>query len=348
MNVHSKKLHIVIYSELMPYGGGRETWLSYFIESVQKEFASVKVYALKVKDCENLLSQFGANVRGYYTEKIAVGAFLKNTKHYIAEEAKSGDICLMIGSVVEGALSPWLKKHFGNEVKRIVWIRSIAAREISERHNMFPYPLIKMLEKSNLKSADRIITNGEDTYTYYLNQKIAEKDKLCCIPNAVVVKKFLSDRKWGRDDIFTITFVGRLTYIKGVTVLQQIANDFLNRYPELARKSIINVWGEGNTKTQVSELLHYCGPAPRDRIPEILANTEVELFFVFVDSKGAGGLSHSLLEGLASGCICLCSDVPAYRQVIDGSNGILVDSLDVTATVVTLAKLVQDYFAHDI
>lgn len=350
MNVHSKNLHIVIYSELMPYGGGRETWLAYFIESMQQEFKSIKVYALnaKKKNAENLLKSFRKNVMGYYAEEIAVDVFLKNTKQYIKKEAKPGDVCLMIGSVVEGAISPWLKRNYGSQIKRIIWIRSIAAREISERHKMFPYPVIEILEKRNLETADKVVTNGEDTYAYYLNKRKVKKSKICCIPNAVYVNKFSNNRDWDENDIFTMAFIGRLTYIKGATILQQIANDFSNRYTNLARKCVINVWGEGHINTQLTGLLNYCGPAQRDRIPEILANSVIELFFIPADSKGAGGLSHSLLEGLASGCICLCSDVPAYRQVINDSNGVLVDTTNITATVDTLAQIVQDYFAHDI
>ena len=181
-------LHLVIYSELKQYGGGRETWLSYFLPNIFGKFDSIKIYAIKKREEneKNLVESCGLEITCFYAERISFAKYISSTKKELKKNIKNGDICLMVGSIVEGSISPWLKRKYSKSVKRVIWIRSIAAHEIANRHGKITYPLISLMEKRFLSTSNVIITNGNDTYNYYksyLNSK--SSSKLIAIPNAV-------------------------------------------------------------------------------------------------------------------------------------------------------------------
>lgn len=324
-----KKLHIIIYSELKEYGGGRETWLGYFLPKISKVFYKINVYALDIDESAevNLISKIKVNnIEQYFVNSLGTKNYVNNVRKYLDNNISTGDICLMIGSVVEGSLTKYLKKK---NVKQIIWIRSIAAVEISNRHGGWVYPMLTWIEKANLSRCDLVITNGMDTFEYYNKywRKKQKNRKLICIPNAIDVERYIYNTdKWKSSAEIRAVFLGRFSQTKGLPIILSGVRKFNEIYPALKKRLSISFWGSGEfPNIDLPENVTVRGTAIRDEVPNILREAHIEFFMVLPSDKSSGGVSHSLLEGMASGCICICSDIPAYRQVIvNGDNGILV------------------------
>src|SRR5690606_12928303 len=88
-------------------------------------------------------------------------------------------------------------------------------------------------------------------------------------------------------------------------------------------KSIqFNVYGFGEGVELLSEDINYFGKYSGDDVKEILKNNEV---VVFLNKSGnAGGLSHSLLEAMASGKVIIAWDNYIHNQVLTNDNSILI------------------------
>lgn len=344
-------LHIVIYSELKQYGGGRETWLSYFLPGVFNHFESLNIYALKKKENneKNLVELSGLNINCFFTEEISFIKFIKSTKNELKNNIKSGDICLMIGSIVEGSISPWLKRNFSDEVKRVIWVRSIAAHEVANRHGRITYPIIAFLEKRFLSSSNVVITNGDDTYNYYFNYwKKNTNTSMIAIPNAVDCEKYKCLRHWDEVRVVKGVFIGRFEPEKGGKNLLECISFFNDTYPELSDSFKVEIWGKGSlSQEKMPPNVRYCGKAERNEIASILSDSHIEFFLVNQNDNASGGLSHSLLEGLSSGCICVCSDISAYNQVISDKNGFLINLTDTREFACVISKMILDLQNHN-
>lgn len=340
-------IHIIIYSELKSYGGGRETWLSYFLPNIINRFSRVYIYALKRSgDSEpNLIEKSCLDINAFYTTVITPKDYIVSVIKQLSIKLKKNDICLFVGSVVEGLVSKYLKIVYGDSIKCIIWIRSIAAHEIANRHNERLYPIISRIEKTNLNSADAVITNGKDTFRYYKKYwwNKHKRSIFTFIPNAVNIDLFDSKQNWDRPDVIKCVFVGRFVPEKGGNLLIDGFNKLNKHYPELAKKIELNIWGKGELSSlHMPWNVHYHGVAERDQVPSILSDSHIEFFIVKNDDNASGGLSHSLLEGLASGCICFCSNIDAYNQIINAKNGILIDSYDTSNFVEMLRNIILD------
>jgi glycosyltransferase involved in cell wall biosynthesis len=83
--------------------------------------------------------------------------------------------------------------------------------------------------------------------------------------------------------------------------------------------------------------IHFVGHAPHDKYLNALrvSSAHVYLTYPFV-------LSWSMLEAMSAECLVIGSDTPPVREVIDGSNGLLVPFFEPD----TLAKTVIEALAH--
>lgn len=335
-----KQLHIVMYSELKPYGGGRETWLQYFLNGVKDKYKKINIYGIKLPADEeaNIIDALDFDVNAFYVDRISVRKFVTFATNALQKNFQEGDTCLMIGAVVEGMIAPWLKFRYGKKIKRIIWVRSIGAYEVANRHNPKLYPLVQMLETFNLNAADKVITNGNDTYAYYKDYWKTAKGRLHVVTNAVELEKYQFQKTWKLEQRLKCVFLGRLEPIKGVDILLDAIALFNEKNPKLADKIEFDFWGEGSLKDSICATnVNFNGRAGREAVPGILRDAQVEFFIADLNEKGIGGLSHSLLEGMAAECLCICTGIPAYKQVISDSNGIIIEN----QTVESLAQVIE-------
>lgn len=337
------KIKIVIYSQLMAHGGGRETWIEYFLEMLLKNNYEVEVYCLEEMLEGSLITKSKFTNIVFYTvkfnraSKLNFKNFLKKTGENLIANHNGNDCYLFVGSIVEGCLLLKLKKMKPNAVC-YTWVRSITANEISNRHFKMLSFVPSIIERKVMRESDYVITNGYDTFAYYVD-KYGVQDKCTVLPNAVNLEMFKFTTKPIGEHGVSFLYFGRLTSIKGVY-------DILDLFNRLVVDGIFmcHFYGEGDDITEFKKNSH-CqihGPLDHEFAPEVYSKTNVSFFLGKGAEKGGGGISHSLLEALASGHICICYDIPAYNQIINnGINGILVkyqDNEDLQKKVISLIE----------
>ncbi|WP_243124783.1 glycosyltransferase [Eubacterium limosum] len=332
------ELHIFIYSDLSVYGGGRETWLDYFLNGLTNNdtFEKITIYSLEPSDYKNSIVpkyEDCKKIDFHYCGRKDNSFFIRLKRYLIITmkdlKIERNDYCLILGTVIEGILGLKIRKKYKNNVKIIPWIRSIVVNEITNRRNSYLSRRIAKLvsvsiEQRLITTADLIICNGMDTYTYYAASYPEYKDKMETIPNAVDIQKFKYTGYNKESKILECCYIGRLEKIKGFNDICEIFTVLENK--GYAKKIKCNVWGEGNINNLCfPSNINLYGKAKRNEIPNILSTQDVFLFLSEDSTQGAGGLSHSLLEAMASGKIIIGYDIEALTQVKKiKENGILI------------------------
>lgn len=121
----------------------------------------------------------------------------------------------------------------------------------------------------------------------------------------------------------------RLTQQKNIPMLINAFVKFHSSYPEYN----LDIYGEGEDKDKIAQLIlqKNCGHyiflrGYSENIHEIMSKSSA-----FVISSDYEGLSNSMLEALAIGIPCICTDCPpggAREYIEDGVNGILTPISD--------------------
>ena len=140
------------------------------------------------------------------------------------------------------------------------------------------------------------------------------------IPMGLDIKKFRNFRK--RDGLpRKVLFVGRLAAEKRVM-------DLVDAFGFLKNKALtLTIVGDGPEKCTIENRLNrhdrpnvtMLGAIPHSNIPEIMEQHDI-----FILPSEREGMPVSLIEAMAAGLICIGSDIPQIKDIIqDGENGFL-------------------------
>ena len=160
--------------------------------------------------------------------------------------------------------------------------------------------------------------------TFHVNAK-----KIKVIYNGVDVKRY-HPLKSKVQDVINLIYVGRLVEEKGVQlILKSLAQ--LNEKVKYHLKIV----GDGSYRTKLQELavkleidenVSFLGN--RGDVAELLQASDIFIHVPIVDE----GFGITVVEAMASGLICICSDNGALPEIItDGVNGYLVKKNDADA-----------------
>lgn len=169
--------------------------------------------------------------------------------------------------------------------------------------------------------------------------KLAKPEDCVVLPNAVNQKEFYKIDKYEvrkslgiPEDSFIISFCGRFNHRKGVERLaealklcQGVHSIFIGRPSE-----------DSNYLPDCPEIL-FCGSLPHDRIGTYLNASDV-----YVLPTLAEGCSNSIIEAMACGLPIISSDLPFNHDVLDASNAILIDPMDIIQIKNAIIKLRDD------
>ena len=332
-------LHIVIYSELLEYGGGRETWLEYFLRGLIKEdyFHQIWVHHLSPRlRTDSLCSTiehicFNEINIGLPENNSSILNMFKFTRFIISSlknYTQKGDIVLFVGTGMESISAIATRVLLGGNIKILIWVRSIISGELMSRKSLIASRIAQKLEYWAFKSADKVIFNGQDTREYYDNQYSDEADKYVTIVNAVKFDDFaILDIPDFGETPYVIGYIGRFSREKGFDNLIDAANiikELDRQYP-----IEIQVWGHGiDFNTLPPNIINH-GSVARDKVPQALSSCHVALFLNKCAKHEAGGLSHGLLEALAAGRLIIAWENAGHGQVLDDSNALLVPEGDI-------------------
>ena len=188
-----------------------------------------------------------------------------------------------------------------------------------------------------LKFADKVVAVSENDANIF--SKIVSPQKITIVHNPVRLDKFRCARKKKN----TFVFVGRLSKNKRLDLLIEafasasqnkkamlyiVGSDFENLRKELERK-VKNLNAEDRIK--------FLGKLPEQELIELLANTDF-----FISASEYEGFGISAIEGMASGCIPILSNIPSFRAFIEkGKNGFIVDFHNTKRASKKLAQIME-------
>lgn len=133
---------------------------------------------------------------------------------------------------------------------------------------------------------------------------------------------------------FIVAYCGRFNYRKG-------AKRVSDAVKEVADKDVNVIFIGKEVENQKVELdcpgILYKGVLPHEEIPEYIGSADV-----FVLPSLAEGCSNSIVEALSCGRPVISSDLPFNKDILDNSNSILIDPMDVGKLSFAIKKLKND------
>lgn len=170
---------------------------------------------------------------------------------------------------------------------------------------------------------------------------IIDEEKISVIPNSINPKEFyLKDKKECRRKLgfsesdFIVAFCGRFNQRKGA---MRVA-DAINQLGDPQIKSIfIGSVADNETVQPECEGILFRGALPHTDIVKYLNCADV-----FVLPSLAEGCPNSVIEAMACGLPIISSDLPFNYDILDSSNSILVNPMNVQEIADAIAKLKYD------
>jgi glycosyltransferase involved in cell wall biosynthesis len=337
-----KEIHLIIFSPLHNYDGGRETWLNLIIpELIRQLDGSIELFVYYYTDSdtddERLIDAIKTFPSCFHAIPIRKGGGLftnlarvlkynfKVFKKITARRkglAVKSSMVIGIGSFYE-AIIPYLLsgRLFKRRFITAIWLRSILEKQLGAIRQSYHVKFRVGIERRMLGRMDFVIANGWDTGKYY---KEHNKIDSVVIPNALDLSRFINIPDISAvDSEMCISFIGRLSPEKGFFVFLESILLFNERYPYMSGRIRFEVVGSGPLANELANRqysnLIYKGVLSNEEIPDYLSQIDCGVALTSSSNIGGGGVSHGLLELLASGRIVIASDSFIYRQVADST-----------------------------
>lgn len=333
-------LFIVIYSTLAKNGGGRETWIEYFINNIYKQYDNIIIYALR-KDSANTLDFSTYDNVELKTTKNRKNRFFNYLIYFLTVlknlfsdlNYKNTNHIIALGPLKEGIVFNILKFFYRKQdsnPKKVLWLRN---KGVSERKYQF-LRVFSFLEKLSIKSADLIIANGYDTKMHF--EKKYKNISVFVVPNAVEVERFSQIKipEFRTEKKINLAYLGRFTRVKGFNYFEQLSK-------EVTLKSKMNflAWGWGYFSNEKI----YQGVYTTKDLNKIFQIVDIICILNSNQKYSAGGISHSMLEAMNAARLIIAWDNYTHRQVLNHKNSILIPEGDYYKLKDTLAYLPIKY-----
>jgi len=203
-------------------------------------------------------------------------------------------------------------------------------------NNTYTKILVETMYKYACKNASCIFFQNEANYNYFIENKIAKKDKSKIVPGSGVnLEKFKPMEKTKEDGIVRFLFIGRIMKEKGIEEYLKAAEYITNKY--------------SNVEFQI------LGPFEEEKYKEIILNhknskikylgvsydvrNEIKEVDCIINPTYHEGMSNVLLEGAAMVKPLMASNIPGCREIIDnGVNGYLFEPKNEKNLIDTIEK----------
>ncbi len=246
-----------------------------------------------------------------------------------------------------------------SKLKRIPWLLEADAPAVYESRKFLthyaklPY-LDALIEKLNVRMADRIIVVSKEAKDYFLKYRLSE-GKIHVVPNAVDVTKFhpgkessLVTMKHQLQNKVVIGFVGSMHYWHGVSNLLKVLDAILS----VDEKVVFMILGQGGAKEaefkefvakkRYQDRVILPGFVPHEEVPRYIAAMDIVLapypkldFFYYSPMK--------IYEYLACGKAVVASKIGQIQELItDNYNGMLCEPGDIDQIIGKTQELVED------
>ncbi|HAZ10415.1 MAG TPA: hypothetical protein DCY56_04840 [Candidatus Omnitrophica bacterium] len=238
------------------------------------------------------------------------------------------DICLAMHGIPSGWVAFVIRKIFG--ISYIVSLRGgdvpgFLPQEYDRLHKK-----VKILTKLYWKNAKSIIANSEglkelaDITANTLDKKVK------IVSNGVDCQAFKPDYSLRDNQSIRIIYAGRITLQKGlegfIKAVKQAKDKIKNNFN-------IKIIGNGYLKAYLEKIsFELCGKGIitfSDWMDKKSLIMEYKKAHIFILPSFYEGMSNSLLEAMACGCMVIASDIPGNRELVKRyENGVLFNPSD--------------------
>ncbi len=192
----------------------------------------------------------------------------------------------------------------------------------SERHDPVHNPkrkINRIMRLISYHACDRVVFQTEDARDFF-SKSIAKKGII--IPNPIM--EGLPDTRNQEQKPYIVNFCN-LDPQKNLSLLLGAFSRIYKRYPSYR----LVIYGEGGQAKDLKQLAEQLGIISRtDFFPHALdVHDRIKDAAMFVSSSDYEGQSNSMLEAMAMGLPCVCTDCPcggARAVITNGKNGLLV------------------------
>lgn len=323
---------LIMLSKFGKNDGGRETWAYNFLpELVKDKNILVNVFGYRnenEKDNSSILSILNKEqIKPHILagKKSRFPRFLMMLHRMFFHSKRLGtnrpDYVVAMGvlELIMVLLIPRFKRSH-----RVVWLRTIFIHEKSYKIPKYLIPLLRKLEFMLLRSADVLLSNGDDIKSYYSDYGL----------NVKVIKNSVDVSIWGKkppklSEVIKVAYVGRLNKEKGIESFIRLI-EIISK-TERSNNFQFHIVGDGASYLSQIEKLNshnviYHGAINNEDLPEFLNTIDVCVALTFASPVfGGGGTSNALLEQMAASRIILAWDNIIFQQLLDDDNSYLVE-----------------------
>ncbi|MDK2840453.1 MAG: hypothetical protein PWQ83_2045 [Thermosipho sp. (in: thermotogales)] len=174
--------------------------------------------------------------------------------------------------------------------------------------------MVKNMYKYASKRASFIFFQNQENYNYFINNKLAKKEKSKIIPGSGVnLEKFIPQKKSKDDNIIRFLFIGRIMKEKGIEEYLEAAKNIKNKYPNVEFQ-ILGHYEEEQYKQilENSTYVNYLGKSEDVR-------KEIKEVDCIINPSYHEGMSNVLLEGAAMEKFLIASDIPGCREIVENN-----------------------------
>jgi glycosyltransferase involved in cell wall biosynthesis len=326
-----KDLFFIFYSFLFSYGGGIESWLIKFLDNRYILYGSFdKIHILYLKSDVEPEMTIPVLFKDTEIDFIPISVkncsvVLKGLEYHIKsldslkKIINRSSIIFGLGSFHELFVVFCINKNLIR--KRGFWLRNILKYLLKTRKTGIFSSLILKMEPCILRSMDFVIANGTDTYNYYkrrygLNNIFVNK-------NAIDESRICINKNPFQKDVTRIGYIGRLEKDKGFDCFLKS----IEQSSDIKNIEFLIV-GFGDLENDARETYKKYNNVI---FKGALSNTEVYSCLSSLDATvhltrtGGGGLSNSLLESIFSDNLIICWNNPAFTQVANNDNAVLIE-----------------------
>lgn len=283
-----------------------------------------------------------------FAEKLALKAYRKNDKK--KAEILETELYLKYNNAVP--LYEYIKQFPEANVASFMTVPNIslmmAAQKLPNRvlfgdctmvyYEYSPKSPYSVLRRKYFGRADGAVFQTTEERDYYNWLPNVEK---YVIPN-FIRGSILPDRFVGKRNRNIVTF-SRLGAEKDIPNLITAFEILHREYPEYN----LHIFGEGSEKEHLLSLIHEKGLDDCAKIFDfdVHIHEKIKDSAMYVSSSYREGISNSMLEALATGLPCVCTDCAgggARMMIEDGVNGILVPMKDSIALYEGMKRVIED------
>ncbi len=204
----------------------------------------------------------------------------------------------------------------------------------SKKYEKLDKYIFQHLSKLIWKKSEYVVANSEGLRD--LAYEAYDKKEIGVIYNGVDIDIFKPKEK---EDGFVVVSTSRLIERKGLDYLIKAFSKFSKGKDDVE----LRFYGDGNQREKLEDLVKelgiedkvkFFGETDREDIAKVIPTAHV-----FVLPSKNEGMSNSLLEAMASGLAVIATDVGGTKELVNSSNGIIVEKESVNDIYNALEKL---------